>query len=375
MIERSSIQLFHACSGAIVVLILVQVTSFMVRGDDDEKWTTLQPEFRGAPKPPEFVRRLWGIYNLIPFPLVKIPEQILEIEYLDRIEVGTGRYLFARDLRSPPTRVAWPKQYVRSYYALIMTDFKSRSGPMVVENNLHNLSLHTCMVLLWISFVRALTNEAQPEIKDLNQKKTIENQTASPTFLQEDDITYKELRQTLFDNGIIPHCVDTTPNHTVQVLFPDGWTVKLGNLIPPENLTDQPPDLVKWPGDVTEFFTLIMVDLDEPSRLYPDEREWLHWMIVNIPGWTIQLGELKCRYVPPQPQEESGTHRYVFTVYKQPEKLEFTDVKLINGTNHNDLARGHFSTRMFSKEHDLGDPWAINFFQARHFIPPRQTFA
>lgn len=122
VIERSSIQLFHACSGAILVLILVQVTSFMVRGDDDEKWTTLQPEFRGAPKPPEFVRRLWGIYNLIPFPLVKIPEQILEIEYLDRIEVGTGRYLFARDLRSPPTRVAWPKQYVRSYYALIMTD-------------------------------------------------------------------------------------------------------------------------------------------------------------------------------------------------------------------------------------------------------------
>nr|XP_018897300.1 PREDICTED: uncharacterized protein LOC109030669 [Bemisia tabaci] len=123
VIERSSIHPFHACSGAIVVLILVQVTSFMVRGDDDEKWTTLQPEFRGAPKPPEFVRRLWGIYNLIPFPLVKIPEQILEIEYLDRIEVGTGRYLFARDLRSPPTRVAWPKQYVRSYYALIMTGY------------------------------------------------------------------------------------------------------------------------------------------------------------------------------------------------------------------------------------------------------------
>lgn len=254
----------------------------------------------------------------------------------------------------------------------LIKDFNSRSGHPVSRNKLHlQISLHKCLVLLCIYFVRTSAEDGHPEVEHPDQEVKIGNYSLQDTFLQERKLTPDEFQKILSDHKIIPDCIDTSPNQTVQIQFFYGYIVKLGNLIPPENITDHSPHFVKWPGTFKDFFTLIMVDLDEPSRSDPDKREWLHWMIVNIPGWTRYLGELKCRYVPPQPKAESGIHRYVFIVYKQPEKLNFTGLKLINETKHNDLRRGHFSNRQFSKEYGLGDPWAINFFQAKEYVPPK----
>ena len=41
------------------------------------------------------------------------------------------------------------------------------------------------------------------------------------------------------------------------------------------------------------FYTLMMVDPDAPSRRNPTNREWLHWLVVNIPGGNVKMGETK----------------------------------------------------------------------------------
>lgn len=52
------------------------------------------------------------------------------------------------------------------------------------------------------------------------------------------------------------------------------------------------PD-VHYSVDHGAFYTLMMVDPDAPSRHNPKNREWLHWLVVNIPGGKVKMGETK----------------------------------------------------------------------------------
>jgi phosphatidylethanolamine-binding protein (PEBP) family uncharacterized protein len=50
---------------------------------------------------------------------------------------------------------------------------------------------------------------------------------------------------------------------------------------------------VHWLAQKDAYYTLLMVDPDAPCRKQPDNREWLHWMVVNIPNLNISEGEVK----------------------------------------------------------------------------------
>ena len=52
------------------------------------------------------------------------------------------------------------------------------------------------------------------------------------------------------------------------------------------------PDL-DFPVEHHTFYTIVMADPDAPSRKNPTKREWLHWMVVNIPGNKLNMGEIK----------------------------------------------------------------------------------
>lgn len=41
---------------------------------------------------------------------------------------------------------------------------------------------------------------------------------------------------------------------------------------------------VKFAGSTDKHYSLLMVDPDAPSPDDPKMREWLHWIVVNIPG-------------------------------------------------------------------------------------------
>ena len=49
---------------------------------------------------------------------------------------------------------------------------------------------------------------------------------------------------------------------------------------------------VKWDADPNAFYTLLMTDPDAhmPDSDKSRNHEWLHWLIVNIPGNAVEQG-------------------------------------------------------------------------------------
>ncbi len=45
------------------------------------------------------------------------------------------------------------------------------------------------------------------------------------------------------------------------------------------------------------YIYLLKKDPDVPSRAEPKGREFLHWMVINIPGCDINKGEVFAQYV------------------------------------------------------------------------------
>ncbi|KAL6592711.1 hypothetical protein ACP70R_001872 [Stipagrostis hirtigluma subsp. patula] len=116
---------------------------------------------------------------------------------------------------------------------------------------------------------------------------------------------------------------------------------------------------VQIAGRVNDLFTLVMTDPDAPSPSEPTMREWLHWLVVNIPGGTDpSQGEEVVPYMGPRPPV--GIHRYVLVAYQQKARVAAP----APGAQA-ESARARFSTRAFADRHDLGLPVAAMYFNAQ----------
>lgn len=119
---------------------------------------------------------------------------------------------------------------------------------------------------------------------------------------------------------------------------------------------------VEYKNDKDKYYTLIMTDLDAPSFKNPDRREWLQWVVGNIPGDDVTEGMHLGEYFPPTPRKGSGFHRVVFLVYPQPKELLFNEM-VIKTKDHD---RANFSSRKFVTKYNMGDPVAGNFFNTKN---------
>jgi len=54
------------------------------------------------------------------------------------------------------------------------------------------------------------------------------------------------------------------------------------------------------------FFKFLSSDPDAPSRAEPTKREWHHWLVGNIPGENVNLGETLSGYVGSGPPPKTG---------------------------------------------------------------------
>ncbi|XP_018566690.1 phosphatidylethanolamine-binding protein homolog F40A3.3 isoform X2 [Anoplophora glabripennis] len=165
---------------------------------------------------------------------------------------------------------------------------------------------------------------------------------------------------------VVPDVIDVAPKQLVEVKYPSGVTVNLGNVLTPTQVKDQPN--VSWEADNNSFYTLCMTDPDAPSRQQPKFREWHHWLVSNIPGNDVSKGEVLSEYVGSGPPPNTGLHRYVFLVYKQSTKLNFDEKRLTNRSGDN---RGCFSIKKFAEKYKLGLPVAGNLYQAEYddYVP------
>ncbi|XP_017408921.2 protein HEADING DATE 3A [Vigna angularis] len=106
--------------------------------------------------------------------------------------------------------------------------------------------------------------------------------------------------------------------------------------------------------DLRTLYTLVMVDPDAPSPSNPTMREYLHWLVINIPATTgSNFGEEIVSYESPRPT--SGIHRLVFVLFKQPGRQSI----------HAPGWRQNFITRDFAEYYNLGSPVAAVFFNCQ----------
>nr|XP_022914088.1 protein D2-like isoform X2 [Onthophagus taurus] len=166
--------------------------------------------------------------------------------------------------------------------------------------------------------------------------------------------------------GVVPDVIDTAPKTSLEVLYANNVKVDGGNELTPTKVKDVPN--VKWQAEEGSYYTLIMTDPDAPSRTNPKMREWHHWLVGNIPGNDIKKGTTLSEYIGSAPPKDSGLHRYVLLVFKQPGKVEFSEDKL---TNKSGKGRGKFNTKSFAQKYNLGNPIAGNFFKAQwdNYVP------
>ncbi|KAJ0231654.1 hypothetical protein HA466_0297720 [Hirschfeldia incana] len=106
--------------------------------------------------------------------------------------------------------------------------------------------------------------------------------------------------------------------------------------------------------DLRKLYTLVMVDPDVPSPSNPHLREYLHWLVTDIPATTgTAFGNELVHYENPCPT--SGIHRVALILFRQ----------LGRQTVHAPEWRQRFNTREFAENYNLGLPVAAVFFNCQ----------
>ncbi|XP_055304447.1 protein D2-like [Sitodiplosis mosellana] len=165
------------------------------------------------------------------------------------------------------------------------------------------------------------------------------------------------------ENEIIPGSLPlkVSPKKFLNVVYPSGATVRLGNDLAPDDVGSVPK--VTWNAEEGAKYTLLFIDLDAPSRKYPCIGAFRHWLVVNIPGNDVQKGEEVVTYRGSAPTMSSGYHRYVFLVFKQCNgTIEYNETFDSNAFEY----RAKTSTPELVNKYRLGDPVFGNFYIAKN---------
>ncbi|XP_078174448.1 protein FLOWERING LOCUS T-like [Carex rostrata] len=107
-------------------------------------------------------------------------------------------------------------------------------------------------------------------------------------------------------------------------------------------------------SDQRKLYTLVMVDPDSPSPSNPSNREYLNWLVTDIPEATdVSFGNEIVSYE--GPRASAGIHRVAFVLFKQE----------VRQTVYAPGWRQNFNTRDFSAFYNLGPPVAALYFNCQ----------
>nr|BCU04195.1 FTL2 protein [Lemna aequinoctialis] len=136
---------------------------------------------------------------------------------------------------------------------------------------------------------------------------------------------------------------------TLSVRYRPHQYLVNGARLRPSEISTRPR--VNAGGELRTLFTLVLVDPDSPSPSDPTKREYLHWLVSDIPGSTdASFGKEIIGYEAPNPTV--GIHRLVFVLFRQASRQPARPP----------AERGNFNTRAFAEEHCLGAPVGAVYF-------------
>ncbi|XP_051230977.1 protein TWIN SISTER of FT [Lolium perenne] len=128
--------------------------------------------------------------------------------------------------------------------------------------------------------------------------------------------------------------------------------ITIGSELRPSHVANQPT--VQITGLSGSLYTLVMVDPDAPSPSDPSEREYLHWMVTDIPErGDVNRGNEVVSYESPRPA--AGIHRFAFVVFRQ----------IVQQTIYAPGWRANFNTRDFAAFYNLNAPVVAAYFNCQ----------
>ncbi|KAL6038727.1 hypothetical protein STEG23_008220 [Scotinomys teguina] len=91
--------------------------------------------------------------------------------------------------------------------------------------------------------------------------------------------------------------VDEQPQHSLRVTYAGVEVNELGQVLTPTQVKNRPNN-ISWDGlDPGKLYTLVLTDLDAPSRKDPKYREWHHFLVVSMKGNDVSSGKVLSDYV------------------------------------------------------------------------------
>jgi len=168
---------------------------------------------------------------------------------------------------------------------------------------------------------------------------------------------YYGIYEDLFREGYFYPCVNLDIAYPIQneMMAP----VYRGNVIKPAEAAN-PPE-ISWNSREDDIWCIVLTAPD--SHLSLDGQEYVHLMIGNIKGSDLGSGHEVFSYLQPFPPYGSGYHRFVFTLYKQDEIMDFGHFTNDKATTV--LSERTFNTYDFYKQNeDKMTPVGLAFFQS-----------
>lgn len=139
--------------------------------------------------------------------------------------------------------------------------------------------------------------------------------------------------------------------------------------VTPRNAGREPVVKYKY-ADENKMYMLLMVDPDAPSRTRPTRRWWIHWLMTDIPGWSLisdnpqsLTGTSLTDYEGPSPPPKTDYHRYQLFLFEQHK----ADVKPVLS----DGGRSSWDLNAFVRANDLCD----RLVAANQFLTANQNDA
>lgn len=161
---------------------------------------------------------------------------------------------------------------------------------------------------------------------------------------------------------LLPDVIQKVPDRRCDVFYKTSrMKANLGNIITPSKVIQEP--CVTWISEVDKLYTLIMVNPDFPHRSKPIMKEFAHWVVGNIPGPYVEEGLPLVHYVGACPPWGTGLHRYIFCIYRQPDKINFEERCL---TVKMGSARANFNVEKFVKKYGLKGPVGANYYLSEY---------
>lgn len=129
----------------------------------------------------------------------------------------------------------------------------------------------------------------------------------------------------LLPSPIIPSIF--SPTYSLVISFPSK-SPSNGSLVRVSDVKEQPSVTFSTTSGTSsaQSLTLLLIDPDAPTPEDPKFSYWRHWVVTNIPSNSgdVNEGTTVTPYLAPGPKDESGPHRYLFLLFKEPTEFKVT---------------------------------------------------